>query len=361
MVRRPTGSGQQVITIITKMIDKVTGTSSKVRKEIEDMGRGWEKTTQTVERFNNGLLKSNKRTVTHTQNLRRFKFEWLSVMFAGMALTRVFGGLIRAQFQVFGVSDLLSSMWTIVMLPVMEAILPIILKLTEFFMNLPEGVKFAIGIFIILAGIFGVIMLVVGQVVLAVGGIAIIFGVTAGVAAAAMAGIILAVIALIVIIVLVVVAFKKNWINIWDFIKFLTFGSLIFIKAAFMGIVKTFKFVFWDAPKKIITGLWNFIKNIFSKIGKLVSGSIIGKGFKFIGGLLGSFQTGGVVPQTGPYLLHQGETVVPTNQGGGLGAPINISVNANVSSDYDVRRIADELKRRWVNDFERLSQGRGST
>jgi hypothetical protein len=342
------------------MIDRVTGTARKVTKEVQDMGRGWERTTQTVERFNKGIQTSNQQIVTNTQNLRRFKFEWLSVMFAGMALSRVFGGLIRAQFQLFGISDLLSSMWTVIMLPVMMAILPIILKLTEFFMNLPEGVKLAIGIFIILAAIFGVILLVVGQVMLAIGGIAIIFTVTAGVAAAAMGAIVLAVIAVIAVVVLVVVAIKKNWFSLWDFIKFTTLGSIMFIGDVIMSVFKVFKFVFWDGPKALITSLWGFIKNIFGKIGGLVSNSFIGKAFNFAGGLLGSFQTGGVVPQTGPYLLHQGETVVPTNQGaGGLGGPINITVNANVASDYDVRRIADELKRRWVNDFERLSQGRG--
>jgi len=33
-------------------------------------------------------------------------------------------------------------------------------------------------------------------------------------------------------------------------------------------------------------------------------------------------------------------------------------VNAVVNSDYDVRRLAEELKRYWVSDFERVSQGR---
>lgn len=354
------GKGNQVITIVTEMIDKVTGTSKKITKEITDMGKGVERTTQTIQRFNGKILKSSQVLTSTTKNLRRFKFEWLSVMFAGMAISRVFGGLIRSQAQLFGISDVLSAMWTVVLLPVMELMLPIILKLSEFFMDLPDGVKLAIGAFIILAAIFGVILLVVGQVMLAIGGIAILFGVTAGVAAGAMGLIILGVIALIAAIVFVTVAIKKNWVDMWDFIKFITFGSLIFTKDVLMLFLKSFKFVFWDAPKKIVLGLWNFIRNIFSKIGKLVSESFIGKGFSLVGGLLGSFQTGGVVPQTGPYLLHAGETVVPTGQGNGSpGGGMNVTINASVSSDYDVRRIAEQLKRYWTNDFERLAQKRG--
>ena len=45
-------------------------------------------------------------------------------------------------------------------------------------------------------------------------------------------------------------------------------------------------------------------------------------------------------------MLHKGETVVPTTQGGGFSPTVNI--NANIASDYDVRRLAEELKRYWV-------------
>lgn len=52
------------------------------------------------------------------------------------------------------------------------------------------------------------------------------------------------------------------------------------------------------------------------------------------GGVMGSFQAGGVVPKTGPYLLHKGETVVPTGQTNTLNmGNMNVSVNAGGTSD----------------------------
>ena len=62
------------------------------------------------------------------------------------------------------------------------------------------------------------------------------------------------------------------------------------------------------------------------------------------------------VPSTGPYVLHKGEAVIPANQNR---PGMNITINATVANDYDVRRLADQLKRYWTNDFEKLTQARG--
>ncbi len=98
---------------------------------------------------------------------RRFKFEWLSIMFAGMALDRAFGGLVRTQMQLFGVTDLMSNAWTIVLLPIMNKITPVLFDLIEAFMNLPDPMKEAIGVFVLVAAGLGSILTVVGQIVLA--------------------------------------------------------------------------------------------------------------------------------------------------------------------------------------------------
>jgi len=105
---------------------------------------------------------------------RRFKMEWLGIMFAGMALDRAFGGLVRTQLKLFGVTEMMSSAWTIVMLPVMEKILPMLYNLIDVFMNLPESVKLAIGTFILFGALFGKILLIVGQVMLAITSLAVV-------------------------------------------------------------------------------------------------------------------------------------------------------------------------------------------
>lgn len=102
---------------------------------------------------------------------RRFKFEWLSIMFAGMALSRAFGGIVRSQMELFGISGLLSDMWTITMLPIMEKISPIIYEMIEAFMELPEPVQEAIGGFILFAGAIGAAAMIIGQIKLAAMGV----------------------------------------------------------------------------------------------------------------------------------------------------------------------------------------------
>jgi len=58
-----------------------------------------------------------------------------------------------------------------------------------------------------------------------------------------------------------------------------------------------------------------------------------------------SMQFGGVVPETGPYILHRGETVVPA--GGPKYSWVNINMYTGpISSSMDLDRIADELATR---------------
>jgi hypothetical protein len=97
-------------------------------------------------------------------------------MFAGMALNRAFGGIVKSQMQLFGVSDMLSSMWTLIMLPLMEKIVPIIMKVIEWFMNLPDPIKQMIAEFILAAVIVGGFLLVIGQLALALNSIAGLLG-----------------------------------------------------------------------------------------------------------------------------------------------------------------------------------------
>jgi hypothetical protein len=71
------------------------------------------------------------------------------------------------------------------------------------------------------------------------------------------------------------------------------------------------------------------------------------------------FASGGIVPgssnQAVPIIAHGGETILPAGQG------INIvfNINATISNDYDVRKLATELNKYWTSDFERISKARG--
>lgn len=322
------------------------------------------------------------------KTMKKMKFEWLGIMFAGMAITRVFGGLIRAQLNLLGVTDLMSAAWTVVLLPAMELLLPVIMRLIDLFMNLPEGIQMAIGIFVILATGIGVVMSIVGQLALGIGALAVAMGVSFAAVGLAILGVVL-IIAGVGLIIGGIIEIVKNWGKIWHKvfqgmgIVALGIGVILlavfgWVPALIAGIVALFFFLlswfakkfpqigeffqkwFWEVPKKFIGKLWDFLKGVFRWIGDKFGGV-----FNFVGGLfggkggtgvLGSFATGGVIPRTGPYQLHAGETVIPAGQTNNLSP--NITINVSGSGGISPRRLADELKRYWVEDFEKVSQGR---
>jgi len=120
----------------------------------------------------------------------------------------------------------------------------------------------------------------------------------------------------------------------------------------------------WDKFVKLGVQIgWAIIKGVVKGLAKLYIGSFdIGQkiGNLFMGGgySIPYGETGGIMPHTGLAYLHKGEMITPANEVSNTVAP-TINISANISSDYDVRRLAEELKRYWVTDMERVSQGRG--
>ena len=367
---------------------------------------------QVLDKLNGRVLDNSNVVRQATKEARRFKFEWLSIMFTGMALDRMFGSLVQKQFQLFGITDMLGAAWTTVLLPIMEAITPLIYTLVEAFMNMPDSMKLVVGAFILLGAIAGKVLTIVGQGVLAAMGFAKIFGGGAiiagvkGIGAAFLglgAPVLLAIAAIIAIVIGMYLAWKNNFLGMKNIVKsFITeikqyLGGLISIVKGILdivvglftgdfekvkrGVIRIFKGLFnmvvgmakmsFYGMAGIIIGafqiVWNMIKVIIDGIKYLykkarsIASYIGSKMSKF---LLGSFQSGGVVPQTGPYLLHAGEHVIPKRRAqsgaGGIATNPTFIINANIGSSYDVRQLASELNRYWAADFERLSKSRGS-
>ena len=338
---------------------------------------------------------------------RRFKFEWLSIMFAGMALDRVFGGLIRTQMQLWGVSEGLAGMWTVVMVPAMEKITPLLWNIVEGMSGLPEPIQLAIGFAVLFVGALGKILLYGGQLMLLLGGLRIFFPALfskMGIAVGAFLGVawlpLLAAIGVIIVLALAIyLAWKTNFMNIRDTIaKFIAafkqwFGGLISIVKGVLNIIKGIFTGDFELVKKgiigIFKGLWNMLLGGWKMLGygivvifkgvvkliwnvfKVVVDAILwaaDKASRLFGGKgvsirMPKFQSGGLVAQTGPAFLHAGERVIPkgrANQGGGIVFSPTINLNASINNDMDVRILAEKLNRFWARDFERLLQGRGS-
>ena len=392
---------KEVITIVTEMVDLVSGKTKKMTESIESLGGGVQKSTKQIGTMNGAIFNQQKTVTKTTKGLRKFKFEWLGVMFAGMALYRVFGGLIKAQMDLFGISEMLSATWMIVLLPVMEWLADLLYPILGYFMDLPTPVKILIGAFVLLAAVVGLFLMVIGQVMLGVASIVMAWPIL-GVIATAIGGVIAGSLGIIIAVIAVVVAFVIGMYLAWKS-NFLGMKKTVSdfvnaVKGIFTGIVKVFKGVMnivkglftgdFELIKKgivqIFVGLGGILMNLFWAIGagitaifkgalmivynmvKAVIDGIIwvaGKVSKFFGGgdisfRMPSLQKGGIIPETGPYFLHKNETVVPAgDKAGGFSPTINI--NATVSSSIDMRRLAEEINRTMSQGYSNLSLRRG--
>jgi len=141
--------------------------------------------------------------------------------------------------------------------------------------------------------------------------------------------------------------FKKFWEDTW-------MGIYLWLEEIWAKIEK------WiDDTKKAWdeywTGIWLIIEDIWNKISDFIGEKVNWIGNQVqnlidwadrakeailsipstiggaIGGLLPPFQKGGYIPETGPYLLHRGEYVVPAGKGGG----INITITGNTFLDEE--------------------------
>ena len=417
-----------------------------------------------------GRMASRMRRATH--GLRGFRMEMLGVMFFGMAMSRMFTGLLKQSLEWVGANKVLSTALGILFLPIALKILDWALWFLEAVSNLTEAQKLFIGKIVLLGAAIGGVLFVFGTLMLGIGSLILAFGwlfSPIGAVIGILAGLAIAKFMASDFNTLStsvdgardkltafgvsgeafdkVVDFAKNaFTKIVDFLRELIgrIGEFLpdFIKAGGelllaigSGIVDNIDNIISAAGKvlqkiidyisdnlgriiegglKILNAIIDGIMNNMDKIEKIVEelvraltdfvlthadefvtiglkiGAAIGKGIgKSVIGWLnkiddwiedvtgiqtrikGDYTTGntgnlwegkfgGVVP--GPLgkptlaMVHGGETVTPPGE---TGFAPSITINATVSSDYDVRRLAEELKRYWVQDFERVSQGRG--
>ena len=288
----------------------------------------------------------------------------------------------------------------------------------DWFMNLPEPVQKVIGFFVLLAAAVGYLFTIIGMFGTffaggwkVIGGsvqwlwglltgfvswVATALGVSFGAAFAIIIGIILAVVA---IIVGAIAAWKNNFlgfkdavIGIWEAIKTYIMGWVTFFTGLWSIIVGVFTLngdkikqgfgLVGEGIKGIFKGVANFVINLINALVGLVIAALaqLVRPLQWIWNkipghskvtwyedimssgagknMIPSFQTGGVMPYTGLAMLHAGETITPAG-GQSLNSSPTINIQASISNDYDVRRLADQLSKYWVNDMERISKSRG--
>jgi len=116
---------------------------------------------------------------------RRFNMSLLSVMFAGMALQRSMGRLIRPAAEAAGIFDIFGGVLEDVFSPIMEALEPAISAIGDVLSNMSDNAKLVVGAFVLFLFVGGVALALIGQMGLAIGGLSILFGKTVLTATAA--------------------------------------------------------------------------------------------------------------------------------------------------------------------------------
>lgn len=111
-----------------------------------------------------------------TAGFKGFRMELLGVMFFGMMVMNFFKGLLRPALDAFGVMDIWQDMLTVLFLPIMEDIFPLLLSFMTWMMDLPEPVKKVIGVIALLGLALGFLLFMIGSVGLGIGSLIITFG-----------------------------------------------------------------------------------------------------------------------------------------------------------------------------------------
>ena len=202
-----------------------------------------------------------------TSGLKGFRMEMLGVMFFGMAMQRMFLGLLRPAMEAFGVFDLWRVMLQVLFLPVMEMLFPIFMKMFEFFTSLSPEVQKVIGIFVLLGAIVGIALFIFGQFALGIGSILVLF-IGFGPIAAVIGGVIAIVAGAFLIVIGIIKIFKGQWEGLGlvimgiGVILFLFIGWWALIPIA-IGAAVYLIIKHWDKIKTFFANLWGAVMKIW--------------------------------------------------------------------------------------------------
>jgi len=344
-----------------------------------------------------------------TQGMRGFRMKLLGVMFFGLLVQRLFTGFLRPIGEAFGVFELFRIMLQVLFLPIMEKLFPVLLKVFEVMVDLPEPVKLVT----ILGAIFGTLLFVVGSVGLGIGALIATFpGLAGGIPAllssvvgffSTIATVALAVgAALAVVAIGIFIAWKENFANIRGFIAVIWEGIKNIFSGAFnviVGLTQVFTSIVrgdFEGLKNAILRIWEGVKTFFigavqtvlgvlttlgigvfrvfkgvldiiieignkiasSKIGKFVSGVAGGIGSLFGGGRSGgAFGDFIIRPGQAPIAFSPNDTVVGFRGGGVGGGSVQVSQTNNIQvvDKAELERIMDDSQKRLVDEVRRLT------
>ncbi len=272
------------VEVIVKDVAKLKGLV-QLRQNLEAMGRAGINVNQRLRTVDTQIKKMGGNIKRSTIAFRRFRAELLSVMFFGMAITRVFSQMLQPALQMVGIFELWGNTLAILFLPIALKLLEFFLPFMDFLINLPEPVQTAIGVFAIFGLILGKLIMLFGIIGLGIFGMQQAFGTLGptiigvlgkvGAFLTGVFGVGLAVILGVAIALIIgfISAWKTNFGNIRKWTQ-------VFIE----GVKDIFKGFF-----KFIKGIWKVISGFLTgDVDKIVEGlKLIWQGFKqFVGGII---------------------------------------------------------------------------
>jgi len=170
------------------------GKLSGVRERYEQVKRAAGRAAGSINRTSNKMDEAGSSANDAGGQFGKLFGIGMNLMFIGMALQQVFGGLVKTMFKMTGVSQTFGAAFKSVLLPFFLTIAPKLRQFALSLMQLPKGVKMVIGAFVALAAVLGTLLFFGAQFALlmisglSMGMVATAAGVAAGALAILIAG-----------------------------------------------------------------------------------------------------------------------------------------------------------------------------
>ncbi|KKM80829.1 hypothetical protein LCGC14_1336050, partial [marine sediment metagenome] len=172
------GGGTHTITIITEAVDKASGRLRKVSETIRQVNTQMGTQVETTRKLNERTNQLSLATRRSTRGMHQFAFEFLGIMFLGMAIQRMFTGLIKTSLEWVGVQEVMSSALGVLFLPVALQILDWAILFFQWVSELSPATQKFLG-WIALGGIIlGTFLFILGTIVLGLNSLRLALGVT---------------------------------------------------------------------------------------------------------------------------------------------------------------------------------------
>lgn len=402
--------------IVPEAAKRFGSSQSAVRRELKKNNMVIKRVNTTAGNYQRIINKDTGATMKFDQamgrlgkSMRGFHMENLSLLFFGMQLQRIFGGMIKRVTDLIGVNELWGAVLQTILMPILIPLVDLFAEMLDFFNEHPKVAKMT-GYFIIFAAVLGTVAFWGAQISLLMGSLVKLFPILRPVIVSLGAGFgyfIGILMGLIFIVYQLYKAFKNNFFGIrdeWEKLvedfKELTQDLLDFFKETWEMIKAIFRGdwdAVWDHAKKAWESFKKYFKKSWKAFGRLLKIIIIGalsvfwdwfarkannfidwinrlsKGF--LGGDIikgkipklsemkpspeeeGTLQFGGRINRDGLYRLHKGESVIsPTGIGDTINNNPNITINVNGSGNP--RETARQVMEIIKPEFERLSGSR---